>query len=428
MKSIAKSLKLSPLNWLAAAFLVTTFFSCDKNDGPDNTTPENKTTGFVMSGTTSSNTALVKYIPELPADGSTITFDGAKDFKSFEPTSVYDNALYMKRPDGASGFSKMVVNANGQVVEAGVIPTIHNGSRLIMIKDSETGLFCDWANHDIISVFNPKTLKVTSTINMAAGPSPGNLANRYESFYFRGDDVFAVSRSTEKDYNVLLVHQANIKTGTYVGSTQRVGDGSTSLRGIEDFGQRSLDDQGNLYIDDAGNYSGGYLPARVSKIPVGSNTIDANYKFEPAKTLNAANVFLPTINKFTTIGNGKAVSIVNTEIPQAVLDIINTAGGVQNLTSTQIQQVFGILFSSPSAKWCILDLNTQTVTPITGIPQVGIWFGGTVFTHQGNVYLPVSTTQENVYYRLNASAATAVKAFTITGATLNGMFNIANNN
>lgn len=427
MNPTNKNLKVIKL--VALGLFITFGIACKKSGSTEETSSENKTTGFIINGLTSSNTAIVKYIPELPADGGTISFAGGKDFNRFWATSIYDHALYMQRPDGSSGFSKMVVNSKGEIVEAGTIPTISNTSTQIMIKDSETGIFQDRANQGVISVFNPKTLQVTSTIDLKAGPVPGNIAHRYQSFYFRGDDIFTVLRGMNgQDFKTVVVHQANIKTGKYVGWTERVGDGYSDIEYYEAFGQQSVDNNGNLYIIDAGNIGGTGLAARVSKIPAGSNTIDANYKFEPAKMLNPNNVFLPCIYKFSTIGNNKAVCVVNGETPQAAIDIVMAAGGVQNLTTAQINDIFNILFSSPTAKWCILDLNAQTVTPIGGMPGVGVFAPSTMFTHQGNVYLPVSTPQETAYYRLNATTGTAVKAFNITGAMLNSMYNISSNN
>ncbi|MBD1434898.1 hypothetical protein H8B06_18905 [Sphingobacterium sp. DN00404] len=429
MNAINKKSKWTKLNLVAVALVVTCTVACDKDNDTDNGTTEIKTSGFVINGLTSSETATVKYVAELPADGGTINIADGQDFVRFWATSVYDHALYIQSPDGTAGFSKMVVNADGRIVEEGIIPTINNTSAQLMIKDSETGVFQDRAVQGKISVFNPKTMQVTRTIDLTEGPVPGNIVHRYQSFYFRGNDIFAVIRGlTGEDFNTIVVHQGDINTGKYIGWTERIGDGSSPIDYYEPFGQQSIDDQGNLYIVDAGNIGGTGLPARVSKIAAGSNSIDADYKFEPAKILNAQNVFLPCIYKFATIGNGKAVCVVNSETPQEAIAIVQAAGGIQNLTREQINEIFYILATAASAQWCILDLNAQTVTPIGGIPKVGIFVNGTTFTHNGNIYLPAVTTQETAYYRLNVSSGTAVKAFNITGATLNGMYNIANNN
>lgn len=431
MNTQPKTFKWAKCN-LAVLLTVALFVAAcskDKDGDTDNGDDDIKTSGFVVNGVTSNNTATVKYVAELPADGGNINIADGQDFIRFWATSVFDHALYIQSPDGTSGFSKMVVNADGRIEEKGVIPTINNTSTQIMIKDSETGIFQDRANQGKISVFDPQTLEVKRTLDLTAGPVPGNIAHRYQSFYFRGDDVFAVVRGlTGQDFPTILVHQANIKTGSYVGWTERVGDGASPIDYYEPFGQQSIDNQGHLYIVDAGNVGGSGLPARVSKIPAGSNSIDPDYKFEPAKILNPANIFLPCIYKFATIGNNKAICVVNSETPQEAIAIVQAAGGIQNLTREQINQIFSILATAASAQWCILDLNAQTVTPITGIPKVGIFVNGTTFKHNNDFYIPAVTTTETAYYRLNISAGSATKAFTITGATLNSMYNIANNN
>lgn len=272
---------------------------------------------------------------------------GGTDYTKFWATAVYDHALYVQRPDGSAGFSKIVVNENGQLVEEGNIPTVSNTSYQIAIKDAEIGVFQDRATPKTISIFNPKTLKVTSTINMSGGVVPGNINQRYQRFMFRGDDLFAVVRGEAGElFSTLVVHQANVKTGNFIGATQRGGNGMSTINYFEDFGQNIIDSEGNLYIIDAGNLEAQGIAARVNKIPAGSNTIDASYKFEPAKILNPANQFLPTIYKCVAIGNNKAVAVVNYETPQAAVDIVIGAGGLQNLTATDKPDLYYSLYSN----------------------------------------------------------------------------------
>ena len=443
--SINKNAKLG-INGLLAVFILLVLGACSTSDDmdPDATDdapqgmeddnpdtpmdPENKTTGFVVVGTTVSGSALVKYVESIPS--GTLDLSDGSDFPSFFPTALFDNALFLTRPDEQPGFSKYVVNADGELEEEGVIPTIDAGSFRMAIRDSQMGVFQDRATPNAISVFNPETMQVTGTIDMSAGFVPGDIDQRYQRFVFRGDDVFAPIRGNLNGevFTSWILHQANLGSNSFVGNTQRDGNGVSQINTYNNFGQNLTDGAGNLYIGDGGSYDGSGLPARLNKILAGSNTIDDTYVFEPAVVLNPTNVFLPTFNEINVISETKAIARVNAETPQAAVDIVLGAGGVQNLTDEQINQVFGILFTAASAKWCVLDLEAKTVTAIEGIPNVGVFTASRNFFHDGGVYVAVVTPDENAYYRYDIASGTATKAFDVTGADILGVYNIANDN
>jgi len=398
----------------------------DPNPDPDPDPQEmNMTSGFVVVGTTASETSLVKYYDELPS-GSIDLSDG-KDYQQFFPAAAYGSAIYCSRPDGASGFSKMVVNSEGEIVEEGVIATADNSSFRIAIRDEQTGVFQDRATPDVITVFDPSTLEITGSINMSQGFVPGKIPQRYQRFIFRGDDVFAPIRGNDgTSFSSFILHQANLTTNSYVGFTKR--DENATIFTTNNFGQGLQDTNGDLYVQDGGNFEGAGIPARLHKIPAGSNEFDPNYDFTPSFILNPSNVFLPNFNSFKLVAPGLGIAKVNQETPQAAIDIVLAAGGIQNLTPEQIQEIFGILFSAETAVWCELDVNAQTVTPIAGIPAQGVFTGGSSFEHDGAIYLPVSTTTESAYYRYTPGSPTGQKVFDVTGAEIVGIYNLEVNN
>ncbi|RNC83444.1 MAG: hypothetical protein ED556_12875 [Winogradskyella sp.] len=411
-------------------FLTTVIVSCE--DGLNDLGElegVQATSGFVVVATTASNNAVVKYFNDIPS--GTVTLNDGFTFQRFFPNSCVDGALFLQRPDGFPGFSKYIVGENGGLFEAGSIPTLGSSSFRIDAKDSDFGVYQDRATSDNITVFNPTTLEVLGTIDMTQGEVPGDLAQRYQRFIFRGDDLFAPIRGNQNGeaFNTLVVHSANVVTQSYTGTTERIGNGFADINTFNNFGQNLTDTAGNLYIADAGNYTGLGVAAAVSRVPVGSDDIDPNYSFQPAVVLNPFNVFLPTFNGFKLLPNGKAIARVNAETPQAAVDIILSVGGNLGLLSQeQIDQIFNILFTSESAVWCVLDLDAQTVTPLFGIPRTGVFAASDTFFHDGGVYVPVATQAENGYYRYDWTTNQTSQAFQVMGADISQVINIANDN
>ena len=339
--------------------------------------------------------------------------------------------MFLQRPDGFPGFSKYIVSETGQLFEAGSLPTLGANSFRIDAKDSSFGVYQDRATSDNITIFNPTTLDFIGTIDMSQGIVPNDIGQRYQRFMFRGDDVFAPIRGNQNGelFKSHVIHSANLTTATYTGTTERTGNGFADITTFNQFGQNLTDAAGNLYISDAGNYTGQGVAAAITRILAGSNSIDPSYNFQPAVTLNPRNVFLPTFNGFKLLPNGKAIARVNAQTPQAAVDIVLSVGGnLALLTDDQIQQIFNILFTSESAVWCLLDLETQTVIPIVGVPATGVFAASDSFFHDGSVYFPVATSTENGYYKYDWTTGITTQAFQVVGADISITVNIANDN
>ena len=411
---------------LALAYLLSLliFFSaCSDDDDPIAPGPEepaNKRTGFVSHGFTSSGSRIMKYFEELPT--GTVDVSDGTDFVNPIITSVNNGALFTRRPDGSPGFSKMVVNAEGEIIEEAFIPLSIAGIG-ISVRDSLTGVFEDPSNPDVISVFNPTTMEVTGSINMSAGFVPGDVPQQYAAFIFRGDDVFApITGVGGTIFTDLIVHQANFSTNTFVGDTRREGNGSGSIQ--PSGSAQGLDAAGNLYIPDIGNLFGDDISARLNKIPAGSNEIDPTYVFEPGVTLNPQNMLFPLFFGFRFLESGKAIALVNSELPQEVQDIVNDAGSFANITPEQFVQIQLIVVQAETALWCELDVDARTVTPIEGIPDTKLFDRFQVFEYNGDAYLQVNTAAESALYRWDPVTGAVSKAFVMDGLSVPVMYNI----
>ncbi len=422
------------------ALLITINACSDDDNGPDDPTIERRTSGFVIVGTTGSGNALVKYVEELPT--STIDLSDGQDFGNFTPQGLQENAIFLSKPDGSNGFAKMAVNQDGEVVEIGDIDISGDGGagRALAIRDANLGVYSDPNDAATLVVFNPATLEVTGTIDLSAGSIPGNISRRYDRLLFRGDNVFAPVRGLNAEsFSELIVHVADVSSNTFVGETEREGNGIAPITFLtSSVGGNLTDDNGDFYFGDAGNNgrqgtgTGGAF-ARINRIPAGSNQIDDSYTFEPGLVLNPQNLILPTQNYFEIIGSGRALAYVNTTIPNEALALIASApnGNPANLEPDQITQLTIIIDQGVTYRWCELDLASQSVTPIANIPEGTRLGASRIFEHDGSFYLSIASGANATIYQYDPATSTAVEAFTVIGANLDGprggVYNLSSN-
>jgi len=380
--------------------------------------------GFIVNAQTPENTAIVKYFAELPTGDVDIS-DGT-DFQQFFPVDLFDGAIYNARPDGSAGFSRIMVNGNEEVIEDAFISTVDESSFQIAIKDATTGVFHDRNTPSVLTVFDPSSMTIAGTINMNEGFVPGDISQRYQTFYFRDDFVYAPIRGNNGEfYDSLIVHIANVNTGSF---TSTISKNTGIVAPFNDFGQNDADEMGNLYIQDQGDVFT-FNPATLHKIPSGSMDFDPNYNFRISLSLNPSNLFLPTFRGFRYIENGLALALVAESTPQELLDLIASVGGnPANLSDDQIQQALGILFAAENGRWCTVDVNAQTVSIINGIPAQSVFATTHVMEANGLIYLPVTTPTINALYSYNPENQETAKVFDlIAGGALVGIYNLSNN-
>ncbi|MEM1328796.1 MAG: cadherin repeat domain-containing protein [Bacteroidota bacterium] len=375
---------------------------------------QRKSDGYVVVTTApGSQSYFAQYYEEVPS--SMIDNSTGTDFTRFFPRDIFQGSIYFEDPNESNNFVRMGVDGNEEFVIDGSIPFIGDNSFAIVIQDETTGVLHDRNEPTRLTIFDPIEMSVEATIDMSAGELPTDtLPQRYQNFFFRGNEVYSgVRPANGGNYSSTFYHVADVSTGRYL---RTVIAAEESLFPGFLTGDNPVADDGTLYLSLQGNVN--VLPAtqgRILRILPGQNQVDTAYDFRPAQVINPANVFLPLHSNFGYIGDNKAIALVASSIPQEVIDIVVAAGGVPNLSPDQINQVLQILFTQPTANWCVLDLEAQTVTPIPGLPQIS-FFAGVLATFDGdNVYLPVLTNQFNEVYRYSISGDMAEKAFEVSG-------------
>ncbi|MEM6829017.1 MAG: hypothetical protein AAF551_00785 [Bacteroidota bacterium] len=416
--------------------IMVTLSSCDNDDG-NNTGPvsTDKTTGFILSVSTSEGN-LVKYFETLPT-GTADVSDGF-DFVNFNPQDIFNGAIYLQNPnvpnaDGGTGESKglvkLVVNEDEEFEITDEVATLGRVTPLA-IRDAETGIYSDLGKPETITVFNPTTMTEIGTINMSEALHPREEATRYRDFFIRENLVFTPLGSNASPiwYDPFVVHIADIDAGTFVGDFTL--DLGGPVRNNNFFAGNNVDENGNLYITEEGDLRS-LTPARLHRINSGETVVDSEFELDIAGILNSNNFFYRQYNSFFYIGNGEALVLVTADTPAEVNQIVIGAGGIGNIGQEELVQINGILSTAENAVWCVLNVNQETVTPITGVPAQRIQGSNrryTVTEFEGKWYMPVDNSSESAYYSFDPTSGTAVKAFDVTGGDLVDFINLANNN
>ena len=135
-------------------------------------------------------------------------------------------------------------------------------------------------------------------------------------------------------------------------------------------------------------------------------------------------MLFPLFFGFRFLESGKAIALVNNEVPQEAQDIIADAGGFANVNPEQFAQIQRIVVQAETALWCEIEVDAMTVTPIDGIPFTKLFDRFSVFEYNGDAYLQVNTAAESAHYRWNPVTGAVSKAFVMTGLDVPVLYNI----
>lgn len=381
-------------------------------------------TGFVVVAQTEEETAFAQYFPEMPS--GTIDITQGTAYQQFFPLATNNGALYMNRTDGSAGFAKMGVNGNGEIVEDGIISTLSSESFVIAVRDGEFGVFHDRNTPDAIVTFNPSTMEVTGSIDMtAANAHVDTAAVRYQDFIFRGtSDIFAPIR-LEAGGNIPNVPLArvDVASGAAVDVMEFENGGDLLFLNSS---RHFFDENDNFYFFHAGNISFPTVSGAILRILAGANDYDPDYNFN-----------VPEINNQAVIGAGSFLTVfnyhkdnvgyalANEAVDQRIFDLITERGGVQNLTEADIDLIFFYFFTSPTGAYVKVDLATQGVEKIAGLPPLSPFDASSMAFINDVPHFAIANPTVNAYYKLDEITGEAVKVFDMTGAGIVNVFDLS---
>ncbi|MEM7106751.1 MAG: hypothetical protein AAF519_00900 [Bacteroidota bacterium] len=381
--------------------------------------------GFIINVATPNGDRLVKYFSTLPTGTADLTDGEVFQESFFDPEDIFNGELYTSRVDGSGAFAKMGVNGNGELVEDGVLTLPSNdNSFLIKVVDETTGLLHDRGKPAEISVFNPATMQIDGTIDMSAGMVPST--HRYQTFVISGDEVYAAVRPAQGGtFNTFIFHIANFRTGQFVGQTE-FPTGPTTF--LTPFGQNWMDDAGNIWVPNGGAIFETNFVSSIHRVPSGSSQFD-DYSFVPALAANPLNQLFPQTGQVYFLSNNRAVALVITEVPDGVIDLLQSVGGnPANLSQEQIDQAINLFFIEETGRWVELDLEAQTAAVITGLPLQGGFAQTFVAEINGLIYLSITSTTEDAFYTYDINTKQAQKAFDVEGGSIIGLYDLSQNN
>lgn len=324
----------------------------------------------------------------------------------------------------------MGVDGNGLIVEEGVIPTTGENAFTLRIRDSNTGIFIDPNDFTQVRVFDPQSLAITGNIDLSGAelfeerPEAG-----VSSAVIRGDDVFvSYAQGSNPDLldNFTMI-RGSISSGTLGNQLNSTTGPTFTYNPIH----RLTDEQGNIYVHHTGNLTltpfGGNIGG-VLLIPTGSNEFDPEYDF---RVFTDPSLLLQSLRGFSYYQNGIAYAHIGLELPQAVLDILISAGGdISNLSQDQIDEIFRLLDISPNAGWVELDLISQSIRILPGLPRINPFASTNAYWIDNIPYFPMVNPAENLnaVYRYDPSTDQSEKVFDVTGATVTGLIDLSSNN
>ncbi|MEM8894274.1 MAG: PKD domain-containing protein, partial [Bacteroidota bacterium] len=200
--------ELSPTHTYGEGGTFTVTLTATNSEGDDTASEDltvvapRLTSGFAIIGVTEDGSARFgSHFDQIPT--GMIDLSQGTSFQRLFVLSVLDGALFSARTDGESGFSRTIIDAEGNFIEDANIATISDGSFQLKVRNSDLGVLHDRNDANIVQTFNPVTMSLTGNLDMSmANAVVPDEPVRYQKFIFRSDDEFIAPMRTEAGQGV----------------------------------------------------------------------------------------------------------------------------------------------------------------------------------------------------------------------------------
>jgi hypothetical protein len=261
-------------------FIITvfSFYSCSKNDQPDGTTGIYKL--LIGTNITSSN-PIIGYIGTMK-DLTDSNFTNARSRQTIEYpyVTLYKNNVFVMPHRVGDVVRKFTRMPDGLLAEAGSLTAPAASSPLGAIIENDSRGFISLFKAGKILVFNPTTMNVTDTINLASyglgdsNPDPNVMA-------FRNGKLYVACSQTTNGYTSSYPVQILIIDANNNFSIESVTDNRSAWAGsINEQKSMFFDEAGDLYLFCVASY--GFIPGQKSgflRIKNGQTSFDPTYFF-----------------------------------------------------------------------------------------------------------------------------------------------------
>ena len=412
------SKQLSTLLLLGSLVLGLSITSCSKDGTDDKGKSTNNPYVFSLGITADGTTTYYVLDTDdlmsgtISAKGTGIEQSGYHDYQKFNSTILSIGGL------GVTDVKGVTRDANGNLQEKGTFVFDNNISEIVQVDDNtlvaiESPARPTAGNTVKIYIVDISSLAITNTATMpisslvtqssgadvvwpiATGIGYGN-GKIFFSYYESNSTQTSTPWTNEGQIAVIGYPSLTLETIIKDNRTGPIGSWAAHNGIIRD-------ESGNLYLMSSSSIPNGYTqstkPASFTRIASGSSTFDNSYYFDFSA---ASGGLRPAHVKY--IGNGLVFAEVSTNASPAITD----RWGDKNL------------------KCCIIDLNSKTVTDVSGIP-VHDGQGGRhymVIAEDGYVYTSIPTSEGIYIYRVNIATATAEKGAKVSATFVAGFFRL----
>ncbi|MEM9389360.1 MAG: hypothetical protein AAGA02_02735 [Bacteroidota bacterium] len=380
--------------------------------------------GYLVLGSLDGST-LVQYYNELPT--GTVDVTQGTDFQEFFPTSVINSTIYTITTDGSNGIEKIIVNESGQLQIVGEISTV-DFVRSLSVRDSLLGVFHDINDASTLTAFNPTTMEVTGSIDMSIvselGREEGEIG--YGGFAFRGQNEMIVALDATP--RLPGAPRAIIDLNTMRATSITTFEEGNLLNPPIIVTNSHFDENGNYY---GPNFSSEGIPTvsgTILKIPAGQDSYDPLYNFQVPLQNNPQQLALggSFLTAFEYYGNNKGLAVINESLPPRVIEIVfvENGGDFDNIDQNELNEILTLLTTSPTAIVAEVDMVTQAITKVEGVPSVRVFGGAGLVNIDNQAYFILRSEEANGLYR-HLGGTSAELVFEGTGATMAGVIDLS---